>query len=554
MRASSYLATALATMLVVLAGCAAPTPSVAPAATSPAVAVTPALAPPTVAPKPSASTPTPAANIKRGGTLKAAEMFAYPTLDPQLSSSSGNMGYDLLFEPLISFVVTQEEPPKYELRPELAESWKLVDPKTVELKLRKGVKFGDGTAWNAEVAKWNLDRIRTHKKSVNKENVDSIASVDVVDDYTIRLNLKAPSAAIFMSLTPSGTTMYMVSKAAVEKSGDDEFGRNPVGTGPMQFVRWTQDDNLELKRRDDYWKMGADGKPLPYIDSFFDYFKPDAAVTIVEMKAGTLDLTMEVDAKDVAGIKANPNLRFIAHPINQAGYFGFGMSPKTDLFQNKNVRLAIQYAVDRASMAKALSFGLGTPHYVRRWAPGVLGYEEGAYTKYEYNPAKAKQYLTDAGYPNGVDITMQVINRAPEIRMAEMAKSMFDNVGIRTTLEVMERVAWVDKMHSLNFQMSSHRPAASPDPDLALRMEGCGAAGNWFGWCNQEFDKCMVEGRSTYDEKQRGEIYKRCINIMIEDAWTGVAYRMPWNFVVNKRVQNFQYGWDGPDLREVWLQ
>jgi ABC-type transport system substrate-binding protein len=298
-----------------------------------------------------------------------AGMFTYPTFDPQISSTDPG-GFLLIFDPLINFLVVQENPPKTELRPELAESWKITDPKTAELKLRKGVKFHDGSEWNAEVAKWNLDRIRTHPKSATKANVASINSVDIVDPYTIRLNLKGPSAAIFANLSPAAGPQYMISKAAVDKAGEQEFERNPVGTGAFQFVRWVRDDFVETKRTGKYWMNGTDGQPLPYVDSVIDQFRPDASVMVLDLRAGSLDIAKEVEAKDVAGIKSTTNLQFIPHAVAQHGYFGFGFSANAPAFKDKNLRLALQYAIDRDSMAKSLTFGLGTPHYVRRWAPG----------------------------------------------------------------------------------------------------------------------------------------------------------------------------------------
>jgi peptide/nickel transport system substrate-binding protein len=266
----------LLAVLAVLTACGvAATPTTAPrSGESPVATAKPTTAPaaatsaPTAATKPTTAAPTaaPAVKIKRGGTLRAAHYEEWaPTLDPQ-SRTGALLGLELVYDNLLraSFDLKTGE---RTLKPGLAESWEQKDPKTIVMKLRKDVVFQDGSKWDATVAKWNLDRMRTWEKSAAKTEVMVMDSVDVVDEYTIRINLKAAPAGILPILASSlGPHSSMVSKAAVDRDGQEAFALRTVGTGPMQFVEWVTGDHVTVKKWDKYWEKGADGQPLPYLD------------------------------------------------------------------------------------------------------------------------------------------------------------------------------------------------------------------------------------------------------------------------------------------------
>ncbi len=548
---------------LLLVACAPAAPTVAPTTASKAAATSApsgaATTPVATKPAAPAASPTPTAKIKRGGTLVHAYQWTYPTMDPHLSTASEPPGTVMLFDYLVRHQVVDNQSGKSEAKPELAESWETTDPKTIVLKLRRGVKFQDGSEWNAEVAKWNLDRIRTHAKSQGKTRVEAIASVDVVDPNTIKINLKEPSAAQMALLTRSagGVTMAMISKAAVDKDGDEKFGNSPVGSGPMKFTRWVRDDRLELERWDGYWQMGADGKPLPYIDKFVDRFIQDAAVTQVELKAGTIHMTYNVEGKDIAGIKSNPDLVYLELPWTGPIYFTAGFNGQKGPFFGEDrlkLRQAALTALDRQSMANALGFGIGKPWYYPHWGPGTPGYDT-SIPKYEYNLDKAKQLLAEAGYPNGIDINLMVISRSEEIRISEIVKSMWDRAGIRTTLETWERLAWIDKSRAGDFHVSFWRGSMTLEPDALMNSYGCGAAGNWNNWCSKAEETCLLEGRREYDPNKRHEIYKKCLTIVQEEAYMGSSFTMPGNVVYRKEVKGIEPQWGSPLFfpKGIWL-
>ncbi|HTK91411.1 MAG TPA: ABC transporter substrate-binding protein [Verrucomicrobiae bacterium] len=165
--------------------------------------------------------------------------------------------YHNIYEPLLTLDANLG------IKPGLAESWQLVDAKTLVFKLRRGVKFDDGTDFNAEAAKFNFNRMKTEPKSVRKGETASIETVDVVDAYAIRMNLKRPDAALPATLTDRAG-MMVSPKAIQERGAELERNATGAGTGPFQFAEWVKDDHLLIKRNDNYWnKQGALSRPDP---------------------------------------------------------------------------------------------------------------------------------------------------------------------------------------------------------------------------------------------------------------------------------------------------
>ncbi len=497
----------------------------------------------------------PAAQVKRGGTLRVALVFTLPTLDPHLTTSRYNPAYLLLFDQFMRHTLVDREKGVFESRPELAESWNRPSPTEFVMKLRRDVKFHDGSEFDAEVAKWNIERWMTHPKFYGKSYVEPFKSVDVVDKYTVRINLKTPMSSLEAVLGGSTDPVFaVISKSAFEKLGETEFGNKPVGSGPMKLVEWKRDDHITLERFEGYWGKGVDGKPLPYFDRYVERFIQDPTVILAEMRSGNIDLTENIEAKDIAAVRSNPDLVYWQIDWSGPHYFTCGFSFKGGKFHNNlKLRQAALYAIDREAMAKTFGFGIGKPHYYPYWGPGMLGYDE-SLPKYDYQPEKAKQMVKEAGYPDGVDVTLSVITRQPELRIGEMVKSMWDAVGLRTTLENMERLAWIEKVNSGNFDAAFWRQAPSPDPDLASRGLVTGAGANWPGASIPELDKAMAEGRAEADPKKRHEIYKRAQQIIYETAYWGVGFFMPENKVYRKNVKGVSVTFQYIDPRGIWIE
>ena len=305
------------------------------------------------------------------------------TMDPHLSGSKiDRQIYHNIFDPL---VVIDD---KLEVKPNLAESWQTPDPRTLIFKLRQGVKFHDGTDFNAEAAKINFDRMATEPKSVRKREVANIASAEVVDAYTLKLNLKQPDAPLLATLTDRAG--MMISPAAIKKFGADlEHDITGAGTGPFQFAEWVKDDHLLLKRNENYWNKDAG----PYLEQVRYRPIPDDTVKLQSLQAGEIDVLDYLAPRNVPLAKTDTSLVVIDVPSLAA--FWYQLNTTRPPFDNKALRQAVMYAIDTDAIVKGVWLGVGVP------ANGPISPSSWAYDESikavirDLDKAKAK--LTEAG-------------------------------------------------------------------------------------------------------------------------------------------------------------
>lgn len=548
-----FLFLGFVTILSLVAACAPAAPTVVPtkpSANAPANVPTAAPSAPTAASKAAATTPTPAPTVKRGGTFRGQQQNDWNTMDPVTSEQTGNSA-ELVFDFLLSFSMAGG---KFTVLPWLAESWEQPDAKTIVMKLAKGVKFHDGSDLNADVVRFNLLRMRDNKKTRLKSQTAALADVSVVDPYTVKITFKAPNPSFIPFLTAyGGYGSGMVSQVAAEKYGEN-FGTSPettVGSGPMKLVSWLKGSDQELVRFDGYWKNGVDGKPLPYMDGAKFRFISDTSVALLELKSGNLDYVERIDGKDVPAVKANPALSFQEVPWNGTIY-SLGITPNLEPYgTNLKLRQAIHYAIDREAVGKVVGEGIGYPAYYW-WDETSVGYNP-SLPKYDYQPDKAKQLLRDAGYPNGLDLNITIVARPQDERMAQMLKQMWDAVGFSTTIDSMERLAWLAKAAAQRLQTTTFRYHYAPDADLLSTSVTTGGSANWVNWSDPDMDKCMEDGRSTVDVNQRQQIYERCQRILFDTA----IYAPIWKWTRNDVMAAYVKGWDPnyewPRFKQLWL-
>lgn len=546
-----------------LSACAAPaTPTAAPkaaATAAPAAAAT--TAPAAVATKPAAAataapaaaaTTAPAAKIKRGGTLRAGYYNDWsPTLDPH-SLTANPFGFELVYDTLVR-VSMDIKTGQRTIKAGLAETWDQKDPKTIVMKLRKDVTFHDGSKWDAQVAKWNIDRLRTWAKSAAKTDTGVIESVTVVDDYTIQLNLKAAPAGILYRLSDAiSQRSYMLSKAVIDKEGEDGLARKMVGSGPMLFGDFLPSDRINLKKWDKSWEKGVDGQPMPYIDAAVLRLIREETVGITEMRTGNLDVYGQAEPRSYATVRANPDLELVLYPwLGNVNYLIFNTQKPP--FNNLKLRQAAMYAIDREAINKGVGQGSGTTAYYY-WGPADIGFDDKA-PKLAFDVAKAKQLVTEAGYPNGIEVAHDFYQLELLQRTAEALKQSWEQAGIKATLTGVERTAFVSKLQVSNFfSANSWRQWGESDPDAYSSRLTTGGVANFAQFSDPDMDKCMEEGRNLFEDAKRAEVYKRCQQIITEKVPYGEIWLSPYALVVSKKLKGWEPHWfNRIKLHDVWL-
>lgn len=397
----------------------------APAATSapqPTKAAAPTVAP-TAVPTTAAKGPTPGGVLKIS-TVPDADILGYPPTMTKLN--------DFYFAATsLETLITYDE--KGAPIPGLASEWKVdVAGKTITLALQKGVKFHDGSDFNAKVAKWNLDGIRQSKRT----ELALVSSIDVVDDYTIRLNLTRYDSSILDTL--AGVVGLMISQAAFEKNGGAAWcEKNPVGTGPFKLASWQRDVKQVYTRFDGYWQKGK-----PYLDGVEWIIIADPLVRLASFKSGESNVTQNIEPKDAKQLEAEGKYRIATLASALYGLAPDGANPKS-VFANLKVRQAAESAIDKQAICDMLGYGYWIPLY-QAAAPGSWA-ENPKVVGNRYDPTRAKQLLTEAGYPNGFKTTIYTFN-TPQIivDMLTAVQGYLKAVGIDAKMEAMEQVRYGD--------------------------------------------------------------------------------------------------------------
>jgi len=511
--------------------------AVAPSATAaPAAAAAPA----TTSGSAAASAGTP----KKGGTLRVALGVDITTLDPFLSGSKlDRQVYHNLYEPLL---VLDD---KLGIQPNLAESWQSPDPKTLIFKLRQGVKFHDGTDFNAEAARSNFDRMATDPKSVRKGEIANIASTEVVDPFTLKINLKQPDSSLLATLTDRAG--MMVSPTAFAKLGAD-LGHDATGagTGPYQFVEWVPDDHVLLKRNDAYWnKQGG-----PYLDQIRYRPIPDDTVKLQSLQGGEIEALDYLAPRTVGLAKADTNLVVIDVPSLAA--FWYVLNTTKPPFDNKSVRQAVMYALDTEALVKGVYLGVGVP------ANGPISPSSWAYDEtlkpIPRDLAKAKSLLAQAGHPDGITFTFEIVNTPFGVQEAEVVKAQLAEAGITVNVVPVDGARQLADGNAKTLESTTYNWSGRPDPDgntYQFFHTTAGASLNWAGFSNPEVDKLLEQTRIVSDHAERKKLYTQIIQILRDEAPAVFVVHPVEPKALSPKLQGYVPIPDGMlRFKDVWLK
>jgi peptide/nickel transport system substrate-binding protein len=473
---------------------------------------------------------------KPGGTLKIALESELRTLDPLKSSQRvERQVYYNMYESLLTIDASLK------LQPGLATSWTYTDPRTLQFTLRQGVKFHDGTDFNADAVKFNIDRILTAASSPRKSEISSVQSVEVKDPTTVVFHLKRPDAALLAQLVDRAG--MILSPAAIQKGGAD-FTRNPLGagTGPFMFVEWKRDDHLTLKKNPSYWQSG-----LPYLDGVLYRPITDSNAALAALRTGDVDVaaTNAIASKDIASIKSDSGLIYKDAP--GLSFDGFEVNSSAAPFSDPAKRKAVALALDRAQIIKNIFFNT---HVISHGPipPASWAYDpsEKIYDAPDVEKAKASA--------TGFSFNLKTPNDPGDIQEATLIKDQLSKAGITVNIQTEEFGQVLNEAEAHKFDAALVGWSGRIDPD-----------GNMYGWfhtgggfndglySNPQVDTLLEQARTETDPQKRKTLYDQAQQILVEDVAYVFIDHGPTHEITTTKIHNFTLIADTIDrFREVW--
>lgn len=443
---------------------------------------------------------TPAGTPKAGGTLKVVQPTELNGLDPL---NSGLLIEREIFYNIYDSLVAID--PQLNIKGSLATSWDTPDAKTYVFHLRKDVRFQDGTEFNAEVVKFNIDRYLTDPKSLRKSELASVESVEVKDPLTAVFHLKNSDGTLLAQLVDRAG--MMVSPEAIKKGGQD-FTRNPVGagTGPFQFVEWKRQDHLTIKKNPNYWRKG-----LPYLDEITYFPNTNTDTFASGLKTGEFDFAQTIPGKDVASMKSDSSLSY--RQIPELGWRGMEVNHGAPPFNDLKKAQAVALAIDRAQILKNVQFNVGQVAY------GPISPVSWAYDPSEkiYDKPDLEKAKTLAGGP--FEFTLLTDTTPEGIQTATLIQSQLAKVGITVKVQPTEFGPLTLNTRQHNFQAAVSGWSGRIDPDGNMfAFFHTGGSFNDGQFTNPKVDQLVEQARSTTDRAQRKQLYQQAQRTIVEDV------------------------------------
>lgn len=450
-------------------------------------------------------------------------------LDPDQSRTFvGRIVYASLCDKLVDIT------PDLKIIPMLATEWAWSDEgKTLTMKIREGVKFHDGTDLNAEAVKANIDRSKDLKESRRKSEVASIDNVEVTGPYEVKISLKSPDATLIAQFADRAG--MMISPKAANEMGLD-FGNAPVCSGPFKFVERVQQDRIVLEKFADYWD-----KDNIHVDKVTFLPIPDTTVRLANLRSGDIDMLERLAATDAASVKGDANLNY--SEAVSLGYQGMtvnianGDRAKNPVGQNKLVRQAISYAIDREALNQVVFEGTNLPG--NQPFPSTSPWFNKDIPVQPRDVAKAKELLKQAGLDK-VSVEVQMANNPVQTQVMQVIQAMAAEAGIDMTLKATEFATLLKEQTAGNYEISQIGWSGRVDPDGNIhQFVTCKGGINDSKYCNEEVDKLLNQARLSTDAEERKKYYDAAAVVLNDELPLIYLYHQTWIWAASKKVDGF---------------
>lgn len=502
---------------------------------------------------------------KDGGTLIIGIESETDVLDPHRAGGWVTMRVNhQMYETLIGQDLSKSssEAAIPELIPVLAEKWEVSeDGKVYTFTLKEGVKFHDGTEFNADAVEFNIKRLTDE----SFEYYDKLGASrtfrtwkyfdksEVVDDKTISIHLKTPFSE-FTRILALINSLQIISPAAIEKYGNDGLGENPVGTGPFKFEERTRGKSITLVKNEDYWGEKA------HLDKVI--FRPlsDAASRVLAIQNDEVDIIAVPPADSIENLKEQ-GLEVLSGTPPHVWYLTFNF--ENEIMKNLKVRQAINYAINREGIATELLLGTVTPAYTMQ-TPGAYNYDSNN-KWYEYNPEKAKELLKEAGYEDGFETILQTSvdgsGQLIPVDIAEWIQRDLAEIGIDVKLETKEWITYLSaynegmsKEVGMN-QMSSGRTTPYWLSIIAHSDFKAPGGFNSGKYENKVLDDLLDRAATSIDPTEASQLWGEAEKIIMEEAVNVPVLNDSAPYVLHPRVKGFVIpSEEWYTLASVWIE
>ena len=450
-------------------------------------------------------------------------------LDPDQSRTFvGRIVYAALCDKLVDIT------PDLEIIPQLATDWSWSDDGlTLTMDLREGVTFHDGTPFDAEAVRANIERSQTMPESRRGSELASISGTEVTGPYQVTFTLAAPDATLLAQFADRAG--MMVSPTAAAAAGAD-FGSNPVCSGPFQFVERIQQDRIVLERFADYWNADA-----IHLDSVTYLPIPDTTVRLANLRAGDLDMLERLAATDAASVQADDSLQY-AQAVS-LGYQGItinvgnGERGDNPFGNDRRLRQAFELSLDRNALNQVVFEGVFAPGN-QSFPPSSPWYNADVPIP-ERDVERARALIAEAGFDR-VPVEVMVANNPVQMQVMQVVQAMAAEAGFDVSLRAMEFASLLSDQSAGSYQASQIGWSGRVDPDGNIhQFVTCEGGINDSGFCDPEIDRLLNEARTSTDPAERRQSYDAARVILAEELPLIYLYHQTWIWTLSDAVEGF---------------
>lgn len=434
----------------------------------------------------------------------------------------GNTGTEMVHINMFNYLVKKNADGKFV--PDLAVSWESTSPTTWKFKLRENVKFHNGDSFTAADVKYSLERVAKDQKLIENGNYKQIKEVRVIDPLTVEIETAETEPVLLSRLSRLGSSM--LPSKYIADNGMDAFLKNPIGTGPYKFSEWVRDDRVVLVKNDAYFG------DAPKWDKLVFRAIPEEATRVSELMTGGIDIAVSIPPTDMKRVNENKNTQTLSGPTTRV--MMLALNAKSGPTADPKVRQAINLAIDKKAIITNLFEGDGK-ETLTPIVPGVFGAKKELFGKSEYDQARAKQLLKEAGYENGLTITFtgSVGKTNKDKETEELITAMLMEVGIKVNLVLLENSKFNEVRNAGKTGDMFLIAYGNSMFDAALLYKRLVPD---TGYSNSEVLKLLSDAEKNMNAAEREKQYQKVQEILAKDLPQIQLLQTSANYGVNKRI------------------